>query len=256
MDVNKNTGKPECLNRWEELHELMEKAKLFAIVLGGPQLGGKNGFTRETADSLKEKDIMVYHLSTGDELRRMKDEKANQTMKEGNLVGSDIVMMLVQNRIKEICDNLLQEGIQPEHPSLLVLDGVPRTADQAEELHQMLGKRLKIVIVLDVSKEELRRRMNNVRLTCTGCGAVFSKYGEQAPQREGVCDHCGCKLSVRDDETPESLERRWGIYFSDTISALNSMHGMDYLLIHIDNDKGLAASVMSPVIAALLQNED
>lgn len=205
---NKKGDKPECPVRYEELKALMRKARLVTIVLGGPPLGGQSGFAKDTTQLLGAKGIQVYHLSFDDE-----PHKLNAT-KEGDLVGSDTVMELMYNRIRDICSEQLKDGERPDHTSLLLLDGVPHTFEQAGEIQQMLGDRLLAIIVLQVSLRELTLRQQN----------------------------------VWNDDDPDWLGKRIRTYFGETIQVLESMGNINHPLLQVSNGKGEAAQVLAPFI--------
>ena len=98
-----------------------------------------------------------------------------------------------------------------------VLDGFPRTIPQAEALTKALasqGQKLDYAIDVDVPDENIVRRMSG-RRACVGCGATY--HLEYAPtKKEGICDVCGGELILRDDDKPETVEKRLGVYHEQT----------------------------------------
>jgi len=96
-------------------------------------------------------------------------------------------------------------------------DGFPRTIPQAEALTKALagqGQKLDYAIDVDVPDENIVRRMGG-RRACVGCGATY--HLEYAPpKQEGICDTCGGELILRDDDKPETVTKRLGVYHEQT----------------------------------------
>ena len=127
-------------------------------------------------------------------------------MDQGLLVPDELVVDLVVDRVnQEDCAN----GY--------VLDGFPRTIPQAEALTKALagqGQKLDYAIDVDVPDENIVRRMGG-RRACVGCGATY--HLEYAPpKQEGICDTCGGELILRDDDKPETVTKRLGVYHEQT----------------------------------------
>jgi adenylate kinase len=98
-----------------------------------------------------------------------------------------------------------------------ILDGFPRTAPQAEALAaklEELGRELTAVLLIDVSDEEVLRRLGG-RRTCAESGHVFH-VEFNPPKQEGVCDIDGSPLIVRDDDKPEVIRKRLATYHEKT----------------------------------------
>ena len=154
----------------------------------------------------------IPHISTGDIFRaNIKNgtelgKKAKTYMDQGLLVPDELVVDLVVDRVnQEDCKN----GY--------VLDGFPRTIPQAEALDKALtelGQKVDYAIDVDVPDENIVRRMGG-RRACVGCGATY--HLEYAPTKvEGVCDVCGKELILRDDDKPETVKKRLGVYHEQT----------------------------------------
>ena len=98
-----------------------------------------------------------------------------------------------------------------------VLDGFPRTIPQAEALTEALakmGQKMDYAIDVDVPDENIVRRMGG-RRACVGCGATY--HIEYAPtKKEGICDTCGGELILRDDDKPETVQKRLDVYHEQT----------------------------------------
>ena len=176
------------------------------IMLGAPG-AGKGTQAKKIAAKYD-----IPHISTGDIFRaNIKNgtelgKKAKTYMDQGLLVPDELVVDLVVDRVnQEDCKN----GY--------VLDGFPRTIPQAEALDKALtelGQKVDYAIDVDVSDENIVRRMGG-RRACVGCGATY--HLEYAPTKvEGVCDVCGKELILRDDDKPETVKKRLGVYHEQT----------------------------------------
>lgn len=176
------------------------------IMLGAPG-AGKGTQAKKIAAKYN-----IPHISTGDIFRaNIKNgtelgNKAKTYMDQGLLVPDEIVVDLVVDRVKQDdCEN----GY--------VLDGFPRTSPQAEALDKALnaiGEKMDYAIDVDVPDENIVHRMSG-RRACVGCGATY--HLEYAPTKtEGVCDVCGKELILRDDDKPETVKKRLGVYHEQT----------------------------------------
>lgn len=154
----------------------------------------------------------IPHISTGDIFRaNIKNgtelgNKAKTYMDQGLLVPDELVVDLVVDRVK-------QEDCKKGY----VLDGFPRTIPQAEALDKALaalGEQMDYAIDVEVPDENIVHRMSG-RRACAGCGATY--HLEYAPTKvEGVCDICGKELILRDDDKPETVKKRLGVYHEQT----------------------------------------
>ena len=176
------------------------------ILLGAPGAG------KGTQAALICEEYKVPHISTGDILRRNIKEgtplgvKAKEYIDAGALVPDEVVIGLVESRLQEDdCKN----GY--------VLDGFPRTIAQAEALDKALsdlGQKMDYAIDVDVPDENIVNRMGG-RRACVGCGATYHLV--YAPTKvEGVCDTCGKELILRDDDKPETVQKRLNVYHEQT----------------------------------------
>ena len=149
-------------------------------------------------------------ISTGDILREAVQSgtdvgrAARQTMEAGNLVGDDIMIAIVQDRLN-----------RADARCGFVLDGFPRTTAQADGLAALLGaKRIDRVVNLVVPAETVVRRLQD-RWLCPGCGAIYN-MATLPPKAEGVCDVCGTRLVQRADDRPETVRARLEVYERET----------------------------------------
>lgn len=176
------------------------------IMLGAPG-AGKGTQAKMIADKYS-----IPHISTGDIFRaNIKNntelgKKAKTYMDQGLLVPDDLVVDLIMDRFKEAdCAN----GY--------VLDGFPRTIPQAEALDNALnaiGEKVDYAINVEVPDANIVTRMSG-RRACVGCGATY--HIVYNPTRtENICDRCGKELILRDDDKPETVQKRLAVYHEQT----------------------------------------
>ena len=176
------------------------------IMLGAPG-AGKGTQAKKIAAKYD-----IPHISTGDIFRaNIKNgtelgKKAKTYMDQGLLVPDELVVDLVVDRVK-----------QDDCKKGYVLDGFPRTIPQAEALDKALaaiGEKMDYAIDVNVPDENIVHRMSG-RRACVGCGATY--HLEYAPTKtEGICDACGKELILRDDDKPETVKKRLGVYHEQT----------------------------------------
>lgn len=186
------------------------------IIFIAPPAAGKG--TQSTM--LKEK-FNYNHLSTGDMLREAIASGSEfglmlkNIIDEGKLVSDDIMIDL----IKEKLNNL--EG-KP-----FILDGFPRTLNQAKSLDNMLDKDYE-VIYLDLSEEEAIDRILG-RLTCS-CGKSYNlNVDSLKPKVEGICDGCGKDLVKRNDDNVDSFKVRYKTFLDNTKPLMEYYEGKNKL---------------------------
>lgn len=176
------------------------------IMLGAPG-AGKGTQAKKIAEKYH-----IPHISTGDIFRaNIKNGtelgmKAKTFMDQGLLVPDEVTIGMLLDRIHQAdCEN----GY--------VLDGFPRTIPQAESLTKALadmGEKIDYAVDVDVPDENIVTRMSG-RRACITCGATYHlKFAP--PRREGICDVCGAKLVLRDDDKPETVQKRLSVYHEQT----------------------------------------
>ena len=198
------------------------------IMLGAPGAGKGT-----QAKKLAEK-YSIPHISTGDIFRaNIKNgtelgKKAKTYMDMGALVPDVLVVDLVVDRFKN-----------PDCANGYVLDGFPRTIPQAEALNTALneiGETVDFAINVEVPDENIINRMSG-RRACVGCGATYHiKYNP--PKVEGVCDICGEKLILRDDDKPETVKNRLSVYHAQTQPLIDFYYNKD-VLAEVDGTKDM-----------------
>ena len=180
---------------------------MLRTILLGPPGAGKG----TQAAKIVEK-YNIPHISTGDIFRaNIKNgtelgKKAKTYMDQGLLVPDELVCDLVVDRIQ-----------QDDCKKGYILDGFPRTIPQAESLDkalQAIGEKMDYAIDVEVPDENIVKRMGG-RRACVGCGATYHLV--YAPtKKEGICDVCGGELILRDDDKPETVQKRLGVYHEQT----------------------------------------
>ena len=209
------------------------------IMLGAPG-AGKGTQAKKIAEKYQ-----IPHISTGDIFRaNIKGGtelgmKAKAFMDQGQLVPDETTIGMLMDRIKEDdCKN----GY--------VLDGFPRTFPQAESLRKALadlGDKSDSAINVDVPDEAIVNRMSG-RRACLKCGATYHiKYN--APKTEGICDTCGEKLVLRDDDKPETVQKRLTVYHEQT-QPLIDYYKNEGCLAEVDGTKDLDV-VFQDIVAIL-----
>ncbi len=176
------------------------------IMLGAPG-AGKGTQAKKIAGKYG-----IPHVSTGDIFRANIKEgtelglKAKQYMDQGLLVPDEVTIGMLLDRIHQ---NDCEKGY--------VLDGFPRTIPQAESLTRALtehGEAIDFAIDVDVPDENIVNRMGG-RRACLKCGATY--HVVFAPSaKEGICDVCGSELVLRDDDKPETVQKRLSVYHEQT----------------------------------------
>lgn len=176
------------------------------ILLGAPGAGKGT-----VAKLLTQLDGSVQ-ISTGDILRAAVaagtelGKKAEAAMKAGDLVSDDLIMGIMEERLK-----------QDDCKKGYLLDGFPRTIPQAEALKKLLekmGEKLDCVVNIEVPREVILDRLTT-RRTCTKCNAIYN-VKSNPPKVAGVCDKCGGPVVQRDDETEEAISNRLDVYNQKT----------------------------------------
>ncbi|WP_432626866.1 adenylate kinase [Brotaphodocola sp.] len=198
------------------------------IMLGAPG-AGKGTQAKKIAEKYH-----IPHISTGDIFRaNIKNGtelgmKAKSYMDQGQLVPDDVTIGMLLDRIsQEDC----AEGY--------VLDGFPRTIPQAESLTKALAERgesIDYAINVDVPDQAIVTRMAG-RRACLACGATYHIV-YNAPKKENVCDVCGEALVLRDDDKPETVQKRLTVYHDQT-KPLIDYYGKAGILVTVDGTQDL-----------------
>src|SRR5919112_1658413 len=200
-------------------------SQLNLILLGPP--GSGKGTQGET---LRE-DLDLPYYATGDILRAAVREgtdlgkSAKEYMDRGDLVPDEVIVGVIAERIDK-----------PEADDGFILDGFPRTVPQAEALGEKmeeLGRSLTAAVLIEVSDEEVVRRLGG-RRSCPN-GHIFHVEFDP-PSEEGKCDVCGEELYVREDDKPEVIRHRLEQYQEKT-APLVDYYDERGLLERVDGDQ-------------------
>lgn len=154
------------------------------------------------------------HISTGDLLREASKEetelgqKISSMLEAGELVTDDIVFDLLEKRL-----------MNDDTKNGYILDGFPRTIEQAkkyDEIIKKINKNLGCVIILEADYDTLKNRIIG-RMLCENCGSVYNVLtGVNTPKQENICDKCGGSLYKRSDDNEESFKTRYDNYLEKT----------------------------------------
>lgn len=210
------------------------------LILLGPPGAGKG----TQAVKITQK-YDVPHISTGDIFRKNIKEgtqlgkKAKEYMDKGLLVPDELVVAIVEDRLKE---DDCKDGF--------LLDGFPRTVIQAECLDKVLDNMntsLDRVINIKVDKGILVGRAVGRRI-CKDCGAAYHVEFNKS-KVEGVCNVCGGELYQRNDDNEETVSKRIEVYLNET-SPLIDYYSTKNLLADIDGEKHID-TVFEDIVLAL-----
>ncbi len=188
---------------------------------------GRQGAGKGTQCVRLSRHFVVPHISTGDMLRAAEREgtelgvMAKRVMDEGGLVGDEIMVGLVRERLSQ--PDAVGRGY--------ILDGFPRTVGQAKALDEITAVRpIDVVIDLDVPREMVVLRLTSRRV-CRDCGTNYVVVGEE--RLPWICEVCGGDVMHRDDDTPEAIAHRLDLYEEQT-SPLIEFYQRDGRLAIVD----------------------
>ncbi|MDA8275002.1 MAG: adenylate kinase [Actinomycetota bacterium] len=184
---------------------------------------GKQGAGKGTQCVHLSHHYVVPHVSTGDMLRAAVKQgtplgrKAKEVMDRGELLGDDLIMEMVAERLGE--SDVRARGF--------VLDGCPRTVEQAEQLAEILAPaHLDLAVDIEVPTAQVLRRLA-ARRVCTDCGANYST--SQPPKVNWTCDICGGEVVQREDDREEAIARRLELYERQTAPLIDWYRSRDLL---------------------------
>ncbi|MBS3070490.1 adenylate kinase [Candidatus Micrarchaeota archaeon] len=187
------------------------------LVLLGPPGSGKGTLGNMFAQSKN-----IPHLSTGDMLRKemagktLLGEKIAPIVNAGKLIPDGLMIDVLKHRLA-----------QKDCAGGFVLDGFPRTTAQGVALDTMLSQlrmELDAVLLFNVSKKEIVRRLSGRRV-CIQCGKIYT-----VDYAKGVCEKCGGRLGVREDDKPEVVEKRLEVYERQTEPLIGYYREKDVIL--------------------------
>ena len=194
------------------------------LVLLGPPGAGKG----TQADYIKEH-FGIHHISTGDMLRAARQERtplgleAEKYMEAGKLVPDEVVVGIVTERLA-----------QPDSAKGFLLDGFPRTVEQALALEEA-DIQLDAVISIEVPRDSLVRRLSGRRI-CRQCGRAW--HVEYNPPPTPTTCQCGGELFQRSDDSSETVQARLDVYLQQT-SPLKEWYNQRGLLVTVNGDQAI-----------------
>lgn len=209
---------------------------------------GRQGAGKGTQCVRLSRHFVVPHISTGDMLRAAVREGtelgtlAKKIMDDGGLVGDDVMIGLVRERLSE--DDALTRGY--------ILDGFPRTIDQAEALDDITEvKPIDVVLDLNVPREIVLERIS-ARRTCEDCGTNYTSRGNDPVP--WICDVCGGDVHQRDDDTQDSINRRLDLYEEQTFPLID--HYQERQRLVVVNGVGHPDRVFDRLVKAVESNRN
>ena len=212
------------------------------VILLGPPGAGKGTQAVELA-----RVFGLAHISTGDMFRENVRNAtalgtlAKQYMDRGELVPDEVTIGMLGGRLD-----------RDDAAAGALLDGFPRTVEQARALDAMLAVRRQRVdraLLIDVPADEVTRRLGG-RWTCPQDGAIYSASANP-PTQAGICDRCGAVLTQRDDDQPAAIARRLQVY-ADQTAPLIAYYESAGALVRV-NGAQRPADVTRGLVAALEQ---
>jgi len=212
---------------------------LYAILLGGPGAG------KGTQADLISRRLGLAHIASGDLFRQEQasgselGKIAKSYMEKGQLVPDEVTVKMILGRIS-----------QPDCASGILLDGFPRTLEQAKALDEALGKSnqgIDLVLHIKVPSESLVRRLSG-RWICRECQTPYNVV-EAPPKVAGKCDKCGGELYQRADDAEETVQKRLDVYVAQT-APLIEYYASAGKLAEVNGEQGIE-QVGRDLIAAI-----
>ena len=181
------------------------------LVFLGPPGAGKGTYAKELV-----KILGIPHISTGDMFREAVasgselGKKVKEIMDRGDLIPDEIVNAVVRERLSK-----------PDCEKGFILDGYPRTVEQAKALDEMLKemkRELMWAIFFDVPEDVVVVRLTNRRI-CPKCGRIYNLL-TSPPKEDNLCDVCKVPLVQREDDKEEVVRRRYKVYMEKTVPVV------------------------------------
>jgi adenylate kinase len=217
---------------------------MFVVLLGPPGVGKGTQAERLAAD------LQLPHISSGELFREHIQagtplgKEAQLYIDRGELVPDEVTIAMVAQRLG-----------QPDCAEGAVLDGFPRTIEQAEALDDVLAEgdgAVTLVPYINASTKTLLQRLGG-RWTCRDCQVVYHTLFNP-PSEPGVCDACGGELYQRPDDTPETHRKRIEVYQEQT-APLIDYYRERRLLVEVDGERDIKG-VHAELLAAIRRDAD
>lgn len=196
---------------------------------------GAPGSGKGTFSSKIKEEYNLNHISTGDIFRANISQgtelglQAKAYAEQGKLVPDEITNKMVKDYLATLSDK--KNGY--------LLDGYPRTLDQAKAFEEMTDGTdlaVDVILAMDVPTDVLTRRITG-RRTCKDCGEIYNIYSKPT-KVEGVCDRCGGELTQRKDDNEESLKVRLDEYSNNTEPVIDYYERKN-MVSHINADASM-----------------
>jgi adenylate kinase len=192
------------------------------IILGLPAAG------KGTQAKNISEEYNLVHIATGDILRRaVTDSRQGKVIRKyldtGKLIPDEMIIEIVKEHLLEI------------GTSGIIFDGFPRNLKQAEALEEIfkeMGKRLDLVLYMEVKEAEIIRRISGRRV-CQNCGESYH-LDYRPPRKAGICDQCGGKLIQRSDDDEEIVRKRIKLH-SQLLAQLITYYDEKGILQSVDS---------------------
>jgi adenylate kinase len=209
---------------------------VYILIIGAPGVG------KGTYSRMLSKDLNLPEFSTGDELRKVSKENSNDEivnkikniMNEGKLVSDEYMLELVKNKLSK-----------DEYKNGVILDGFPRTFNQAKELDNF--KQMNLVVKIDLRQDILIKKLLGRRV-CNSCGKGYNiceiKDGGYdmdplLPKKvQGRCDECGDLLIQRTDDNEDTIRSRLAVY-EKMSKPVEKFYGDKNLMITLELKRGI-----------------
>ncbi len=212
-----------------------------ALILFGPPGSGKG-----TQAKLLRSSLSIPHISTGDMLRERIASgdslglEVKNLMQSGRLVPDEVVNRLVDDRVS-----------QPDCSSGFILDGYPRTLQQAKVLDGTLEGRgyHPVVIHLKVDYTKIIRRIAG-RRQCPVCGTLYS-LTSNPPRQADTCDRDGASLVIRDDDRESVIRERLEAYERQTRPVLEYFAASGQAVHEVDGSEGSPDEILARIRGVL-----
>ncbi len=195
---------------------------MIIVLLGAPGSG------KGTLSSRLKNELGYVHLSTGDMFRKILKSgtelgnKINAIIQSGKLVSDDLTNELVKQELSNV------------HADKIVLDGYPRTVEQAQFLDSIA--KVDKVVLIDIENDVVIKRISGRRM-CPKCNSIYNIYFNQ-PKVENKCDLDGETLITRKDDNEESVIKRLAVYDSQT-KPLIDYYDRRHILVKYDGNKSI-----------------
>ncbi len=212
---------------------------VYVLLLGAPGAG------KGTQAAMLSRELGLAHVASGDLFREAAKQGtelgllAKSYMDKGELVPDEVTIAMVMERLERAdC----AQGV--------ILDGFPRTLEQAKALYHALGamgKAIDKVLYIKATDAELIRRLSGRRI-CRSCQASYHE-SSKPPKVGGKCDECGGELYQRSDDSVETAKNRLKVYFAQTSPLIDYYRGAG-ILEEVDGELGIEG-VQQELLAAL-----